>query len=172
MSRQIDPLNEIFDRYYQDLIRWCRSRVRQELGDPEDIVHSAYLRCRRRWSAAYKSNGNEAAYLYQALRWVILDAVRKHIRERSRMRLIPRRGNEPLWEILHKLVAQEAVASLRGRQSQVCLAFLAGKSNAQICRELHLSAGAVAVHACRARATLCRFLDVSDRSLQPRNTRP
>lgn len=161
MSRPTAPLNEVFCRHYQALVAYCRARVRRDLGDPEDFVHLAYLRCSRRWNAARKSDCNEAAYLYQALRWVIIDALRRRARERARPWLSAGPDDGPHWTVLHKLVVREAVTLLKGRQLQVCLALLAGRSDAQICSEMNLSAAALAVHTCRARASLRRLLGIS-----------
>jgi len=157
------PLDDVFGRHYHDLVDWCRRRVHRHLGDPEDFVHLAYIRCSRHWSAERNSNVNEAAYLYRALRWVIIDASRSWQRQRNRRWLPLRREGGIPWIALHKLVAQEAVTSLKGKQLQVCTALLAGKGHAQIRRELNLTSGALAVYLCRARARLCEFLEVSAR---------
>lgn len=163
MGHPSKHLDDVFRRHYHDLVDWCRRRVHQHLGDPEDFVHMAYLRCSRHWSAERNSNVNEAAYLYRALRWVIIDASRSWQRQRTRKWLPLRRESGLPWIALHKLVAQEAVMSLKGRQLQVCLALLAGKGHAQIRRELNLTSGALSVYLCRAKASLCKFLEVSAR---------
>jgi len=156
-------LNEVFNRHYQDLVAWCRGHVQHELGDPEEFVHTAYLRCRQCWSPQRKSARNEAAYLYRALRWVVVDALRRHGRQKCRTWVLPAPNTGTRWMVLHTLIAREAVSSLKGRQLQVCLALLAGKSDDQIRNELDLSRRALAVYICRARANLCRTLGVAGR---------
>lgn len=159
MTKHSNLLDEIFDRYYRQLIAWCRSRVRHIPGDPEDFVHSAYLRCRRTWSDERRSQIDDRAYLFRALRWVILDAVRRNVRERARTwqggsRTVPVAGHA-----LNRLLAEEAILLLKGRQLQVCLALLTGMSRAEIGKRFNLSPGALAVYICRARTTLSRLLE-------------
>lgn len=163
MQEEKALLNDVFERHYPELVSWARSRVRNHLGDPEDFVHLAYLRCSRRWSADARSKHHEAAYLFRALRWVVLDALRREVRERSRQWPVARRDNGFPGCSIRELVAREAVMSLQGRQLEVCLALLSGQSVDDIRRDLDLSAGAVAVHLSRAKAALVRFLELDDR---------
>jgi len=163
MSETTVLLDEVFCRHYDKMVAWCRSRVAADMEDPEDLVHSAYLRCSRCWSAELSSKGREAAYLYRALRWVLLDSLRARCRQKNRNCQGPRRRDKMPWIVLHQLVAQEALMSLGGRQLQVCSALLEGKSEKQIRGELQLTRGALAVYICRARARLSQVLGVTAR---------
>jgi RNA polymerase sigma factor (sigma-70 family) len=153
LVRQIESFNEVFARHYRRLVKWCGRRVPRDLADPEDIVHSAYLRCASQWSAARKSDHCEAGYLYRAVRWTILDTIRVHTRRKlARMGITPpSTPDTPPWA---RLALGEALGALQGRQRQVCLAMLDGKSRAQICEELDLTSGALAVYIHRARNSL------------------
>jgi hypothetical protein len=53
---------------------------------------------------------------------------------------------------------------LKGRQRQICDARMAGQKNEQICEALHLTPIALAVHVCRAKATLSRILNLHESS--------
>ena len=161
MPQRLKAFNELFAKHYRHLTAWCRMHVQAQLGDPEDFVHLAYLRCIRRWSEESRSNGHEAAYLYRALRWVILDVVRRHLREKRRAGDTLTRGNDTPHVVLHQLIAEEAFLSLSGRQLQVCLALLKGKSSGEIRRELNMTPGAIAVNLHRARRNLCEYMEIS-----------
>jgi RNA polymerase sigma factor (sigma-70 family) len=158
MSTARITLNEVFDRHYVSLVAWCRKRVRRELGEPEELVHLAYVRCSRRWQAGSRSRHCEVAYLFRALRWVLCDLLRDRAR-RSALRLMNnqrelRRECSPLrW-----LVVKEAVLQLAGRERQICAALLAGKTLSEIEREMGLTRAALAVGLSRAKARLTRSL--------------
>jgi len=162
-------LNEVFERHYVAMIAWCRGHVQRRIGEPEEFVHLAYLRCHQRWSPSHQSSYNEASYLFRALRWVVLDACRKHVREMSRQHLPGRPDGSAQEIVLRNVVAQEAFGLLRGKQLQVCQGVMAGKDEEQICRELKLSRGAYAVHLCRAHARLREYLDLH-KEHSPRRT--
>ncbi len=162
MARQSESFNEVFTRHYRQLVKWCGHRVPRDLADPEDIVHSAYLRCACQWCATRQSHRGEASYLYRAVRWTILDILRVHIRRKlARASLTPSRTTDtPPWT---RMALGEALGALRGRQRQVCLALLDGKSRAQICEELDLTSDALAVYVHRARNSLQDLLDLDQR---------
>ena len=168
MSSPTDCLNDVFSRHYEDLVRWCKGRVRPDLGDPEDFVHMAYLRCRKHWSRERQSREHEASYLYRALRCVIIDVLRSDLRAKSRTCGLHRSGNSLRCLPLRELVTQEALGILTGKQRQVCSALLAGTSTMQICKRLGLTPGALAVHLCRAKARLSDFLEIPNRKWRPK----
>jgi RNA polymerase sigma factor (sigma-70 family) len=155
-------LDDLFHRHYDALVAWCRRRVRPHVGEPEDFVHLAYLRCRRSWNEEHRSLHNEAAYLYRALRWVVLDALRRHARRACREAPLvdPSAAPDNTGTWPPRLVA-EALDALPPRQQQVCRAILAGKRLEVVRGELRLSPAALAVNLCRARATLCERLGVA-----------
>lgn len=171
MVKRIETFNEVFTRHYRQLVKWCGRRVVPGRFDPEDLVHSAYLRCARLWSAERRSEHCEAGYLYRALRWTIVDAIRRDLRRRA-YGDTPQQERECGSAPWGRVVAEEALLSLRGRQQQVCLAVLDGKTDRQICRELHLSSGALAVYLHRARNSLHDLLDVPRRGRNRRVSRP
>ncbi len=154
-------LDELFAEHYEDLLAWCRRRFRRELGEPADLVHAAYLRCRRSWCDARRSKEHEAAYLYQALRWVVIDALRRRQTRKLLESLLLAPSLTASDDPLRALVAREAVDRLSGRLRQVCLAVLAGKSTDQIAQELGISSGALAVCLTRLRDRLEELLGES-----------
>ncbi|MCI0460530.1 MAG: sigma-70 family RNA polymerase sigma factor [Gemmataceae bacterium] len=152
----MDPL---FQRSYPQLLAWCRRHVRPDLGDPEDLVHEAYLLCRRHWSASKQSSHCGIAYFYRALRWVRANAVRRSQRPQLPGALgdsddLPSSPESPLGE----LIAREALSLLTGKQRDVCLGFLRGQRPHELRAELHLSPAALAVYACRAHRKLRQHL--------------
>jgi RNA polymerase sigma factor (sigma-70 family) len=147
-----------FIRYYDGMVSWCRKRVRPHLGDPEEFVHRAYLRCRRRWSQPRRSPEHVAAYFYRALRWVVIDELRRNLRRRVRQLEREAETSSATASPIDSLSIQEAIDQLTARERAICRGFLAGKTEADLERELRLSPGAVAVHACRAQAKLRRLL--------------
>lgn len=161
MSPSLASLNDLFCRYYPALIRCCRKHLRGTLEDAEDVVHSAYLRCRRHWSADRCSAAHAATYFYRALRWEMADSARRQHRRRTRQSAPAGRQPDPPGILLRHLVVREALATLRGRQLAICLAYMAGKNREAICRELRLTPGALAVATCRAKAHLRAVLDLS-----------
>ena len=68
MSPRDCALDEFFARHYDEMVAWCRRRVSVRLGEPEEFVHEAYLRCARRWNATRRSVLRPAAYLRRATR--------------------------------------------------------------------------------------------------------
>lgn len=148
-----NAFDDLFSRHYPRLIAWCRRHVGRHLGEPEDFVHQAYLRCRRHWSAELRSPRHELAYLYRALRWTVSDAHRRALHQRNLTRVRDKTMSHPSTAI-GELIAREAVQALPSRQRDVCLGLLAGKTLALVRAELGLSAGALAVHLSRARAKL------------------
>jgi RNA polymerase sigma factor (sigma-70 family) len=159
LAGQIESFNEVFTRYYRRLVKWCGRRVPRGLADPEDIVHSAYLRCASQWSSARKSDYCEVNYLYRAVRWTMLDTIRGQTRRRLAHTSItpPCKPDTPPWA---RIALGEALSALQGRQRQVCLAMLDGKSRVQICEELELTSGALDVCIHRARHSLHDLLDL------------
>jgi RNA polymerase sigma factor (sigma-70 family) len=153
-------LNDQFTRHYRELLAWCQTHVQRRFGEPEDLVHAAYLRCSQRWSSDRQSKEHAVAFFYRALVWVVMDAFRREARQKAND---PRRPpvSHVVWdEPLGHAIAHEALATLKGRQRQVCTALMAGQTNDQICGTLCLTPATLAVHICRARATLCGLLGV------------
>jgi DNA-directed RNA polymerase specialized sigma24 family protein len=160
MPPSVACMDDLFCRRYPALVNWCRKRLPCTLEDAEDIVHSTYLRCRRHWSVDRQSHTHEAAYFYRALRWEMIDSVRRAHR-RNLTRLTPTFGQYGQSSIiLHELVVREALRSLKNKQLAICLAFMAGNRNETVRCELHLSRSALAVYLCRAYARLCEALEI------------
>jgi len=155
-----NSLAAVFDRHYAAMIAWCRRRVGQRLGDPEDFVHLAYILCARYWKPERASGRCETAYLYRTLRCVVVDAARNDAQRQRTTRRLPRRSAGDRHDVPHQAAATEAVGLLAGRQLQVCRALAKGKSKGEICRELAISRSALAVHMSRAKARLCELLEM------------
>lgn len=148
-----DPLTVVFNRHYSELLVWCQRRVRDGAFDPAEIVHEAFLRCRRHWSAERASQRCSVAYLYRATRWALLDALR---RRRRAVRPGEARALEELAaeSPASCMETQEALDSLSPRQRQICDRILAGRPLCSIQQELQLTDGALAVHLSRAKTQL------------------
>ena len=153
-------LNDLFEQNYGILVAWCRSRNLGHLGDPEEFVHLAYLRCSRRWSAEHRSSHCELSYVYRALRWVMLDALRRRGRQRTSAWPLRYETASGRATPLHTATVREAVERLKGRPRQVCHSLMAGKDEERIGQELQISRNAVAVHVHRAKARICRDLEM------------
>jgi DNA-directed RNA polymerase specialized sigma24 family protein len=152
-------MDAAFGRSYTRLISWCRRHVRRNLGDPEDFVHQAYLRSRRRWATARRSQHREEAYFFRALRWVVTDAMRKRARRREGMAAYQPAAPASAAGPVGELIAREAVdAALTPGERAVCSGLLAGRSRRQLCDALAVTPAALAVRACRARRKLREFL--------------
>lgn len=148
-------LNSVFMSHYRNLVEYCRRRATGGWADPEEIVHLAYLKCCRSWSAGHRSQVNEAAFFYRAIRWTIADVSRagaRRARHESASSRCQTQTHDP------ELAAREAVSLLPGRQRLVCEAVLAGKSRQQICAEFEMTPVALAVHLHRAKTRLMRLL--------------
>lgn len=154
MSDSTEQLNQLFRLHYRMLVGWCRKRLRPGIGDPEDLVHDAYIRCLSSWSAVRRSTHNDASYFIKSVQFVVLDAMRgqrrRVLRETAACRSFALHWPDPGAD----LTIGELVARLPPRQQAVCRAVLAGKSNDAIAMELDLTRSAIAVHLCRTRKVL------------------
>lgn len=153
-------MDTFFEGNYADLLSWCRRHVRPQLGDPEDFVHLAYLRCRQHWSSAQRSVHHGPAYFYRALRWVVADVIRGQQRQ---PRTTVRMETVPLHAIadipIRELMARETMDVLTEKERAICLGFLQGRPEKQIRSDLKLSARTLAVHVCRAQSKMRRYLE-------------
>jgi len=155
-------MDTFFAGSYADLLAWCRRHVRPELGDPEDFVHQAYLRCRQRWSPTHRSAQHGSAYYYRALRWVVADVIRRQQRHpgtTAPAELLPLPGTTEVP--VRELIAREALEILTEKERAICSGFLQGRPEKQIRSELKLSAQTLSVHVCRAQRKMRRFLETS-----------
>lgn len=170
-------LDALFQQLYRDLIAWCVRHSSKQWGDPEDFVHQAYCKCRKHWSAGCSTPGREAAYVYRALRWVLLDAARQHQRRRRFMAVsadaADRRAERSASVVSAHAVsaqavsAEEAFRSLTPRERAICRGYLLGHSQRRVCFELGLSLGALGAHLSRARHKLLREFGVGRRTSAP-----
>lgn len=153
MSMEFDQL---FLRYYDLLIATTRRRLPPGLGEAEDFVHLAYLRCRKNWSAERQSLRSSIAYFARAVRWSLIDAVRRAQRHCRNHREYARVA--PQWSIPQtaRLQLGEALKTLSSRQRDLGLALIAGKTTTEIQAELNLSKSACAVGICRLRRSIER----------------
>lgn len=155
-------LDALFRQLYRDLIAWCVRHSSKQWGDPEDFVHQAYCRCRKHWSVGCSTPGHEAAYVYRALRWVLLDAARQHQRRRRQLTAFSiyavHRGAGPAAGAA--LAAEDALQRLTPRERAICRGYLLGHSQGRVCCELGLSRGALGAHLSRARHKLLREFGV------------
>lgn len=159
--------DRLFCGTYERLVNWCRRVAWRGLGDAEDFVHDAYLRSRRSWVASKRSTQRAEAFLFRSLRWVIADAIR-HRRTQVPVEGIDRASTaNPVREAL----AREALPSaLTAIESELCRGLMLGRTKQQLCRDLTISPGALAVRLTRARQKLERYLDSRNvRRLQSRS---
>jgi DNA-directed RNA polymerase specialized sigma24 family protein len=150
-----NSLDEVFSSHYEELLDWCRKLVPRALAEPEDVMHSAYLRTRGRFRLERSSAQRPLAYLRRSICFEIADRRRSEARRRRReLRVIACRP--PWYEAtpLDLVAMREMVVKLKGRPREVCQAILAGMTAREISHQLNLSPGAIAVHLCRARASL------------------
>lgn len=152
-------LDDVFVQHYHELVAYSRRRVDMRMGDPEDFVHLAYIKCCRRWSPKRRSRYSDAAYLYRALRWVIIDAMRQHSRRAGMVTLFASSdiATESPTQLAH-LVTREALDRLRGRERAVCESALRGHRAEQTCGDLRINSKALAVFLCRAKSALTAAL--------------
>jgi len=155
-------LDLTFQSHYGYLVRWCRRVAPMTSVDPEDIVHAAYLRVQGRFRTVKVSSQQPLAFLKQAIRWEAADRQRREWRHREREFYYSdcRRALSHLAPAV-VLEVNESLELLPARLRMICLALLEGKMHRQICVELQLSAGALAVALCRARQMLVRLLDLA-----------
>lgn len=93
-------MDELFGRAYADLVTWCRRHVARRLGEPEDLVHQAYCRCRPLWSAARRSSGRESGGAAPAGRRGGHDSRRRlRVRDETRRPRRARRAARPLLRL-------------------------------------------------------------------------
>lgn len=159
-------LDAVFLQRYDELLGWCQLRLagRRDL-DPRDLVHQAYIRCARRWSDHHRAAARPETYVYRALGWVLIDALRT--RHPPCLTLASFCGKtspmDSRWAILQQLIAREAVCTLTVRQRLVCEAVVqAPRTRDEIAAELCLTTTAVAVHLSRACVRLRDFFDRRD----------
>jgi RNA polymerase sigma factor (sigma-70 family) len=152
-----------FDRsfalHYETLIHWAKRVVPHGLGEPEDFVHLAYLRCRQTWRPVRKSACCEAAYFRRSIRWLVLDAVR----QRQRRALHSRRYAEisPQFATTSDWPAsfvEEVMTRMPRRQREIGRALVGGKSLGEIQREMGLSPKALTVGVSRFRRLLVQTM--------------
>ncbi len=157
MTHEFDRL---FQAHYDVLLAWCRRRTRPEWGEPEDIVHQAYVRCRKRWVEGISTPGREVAYLYRGLRWVLQDAARADRRRRERRKLIAELASRrtEAAPLRFDFLAGDVFEKLTPSERAVCWAYLHGQGSHEVSRDLGLSPGAVAAHSSRARQKLLTAL--------------
>lgn len=161
MDRFTASPNELFAQYYPWMLTWCRRHVARNLAEPEDIVHTAYLRCRRHCPETMTIRF-PAAYLERMLRWVLIDALRARRRTPSTPPVPVRSSRRPINAPLGEQIAVESVGLLRGMQKRICQGLLSGKSKQRVLDELNLTTTSYAVHLCRAKATLSAYLKEVD----------
>jgi RNA polymerase sigma factor (sigma-70 family) len=150
--------DSLFLRHYDQMVDLCRRRLVGVSEDPEDLVHAAYIKCRRYWEWDKRSCHDQVAYLYRAIHWLIVDASRHHRRRQllALAQVCRPQATNPTQ--LDDLIVTEALLQLKGRTRQICWAILKGKTRSQICDEFRMSYGAVAVTLCRAKKHLTLFL--------------
>lgn len=147
-------LDRLFLRNYDRLLAFSRKNCRR-LGDAEEFVHEAYLRSRRRWSAVRTSEARPEAYLFRALRWALADALRRKRRETV---LDPTELETRLRSRAEAAFAFDTEIATADRD--LFRSMLAGRTKDELCRELHVSPGALAVRIHRAKKKLEAMLGV------------
>lgn len=150
-----NDLDQLFTQHYSRLLAWCRKRYAARAIEPEELVHLAYLRCRRTWRRSRCSQHGGIAYAYRALRWVALDLLRANARRRRNVSsqvdldcMAARSGFPPESDV------QESLACLSSRSRKICEHILAGDSFEGIRHEMGMTSGAFAVTLSRSKATL------------------
>lgn len=146
--------DRLFCRTYERLVNWCRQVAWRGLGDAEDFVHDAYLRSRRNWIASKRSTHRAEAFLFRSLRWVIADAIRRR-RTQVPVEGIDRANTS---NSLREALAREALLSaITAAELELCRGLMLGRTKKQLCRDLTISPGALAVRITRARQKLIRY---------------
>jgi DNA-directed RNA polymerase specialized sigma24 family protein len=159
MTRKAKSLEAVVGEHYEELLDWCRRFVPLRLAEPEDLVHGAYLRSRRTYRSELGSAERPLAYLRRSIRSQLADLCRSEKRRRKReveALKMHRSWHEATPQAI--VAAREALTAIRGRPRDACEALLIGKSKQEICQELKMSEGALAVCLSRARAALVRAL--------------
>lgn len=148
----------LFALYYDRLIAWCRRRVGTGCEDPAELVHQTYLKCRNTWrDGRERSPDSHASYLFRALRWIMIDTVRRRQRRNAmELAVAVERRIKATDTPLGRLIAMEAIERMQGRPGRICLAILRGEDMRRICAEQQVTMKALAVYLCRARKYLRR----------------
>jgi len=141
-------LDRLFLTNYDRLLAFSRKNCRR-LGDAEEFVHEAYLRSRRGWREEQHSRDRPEAYFFRSLRWALADALRRKARETVL---------DPAALDLRLVSRTEAAAAfdadLSPADQDLFRNLIAGRTKDEMCRELHVSPGALAVRISRAKKKL------------------
>lgn len=141
-------LDRLFLQSYDRLLAFSRKNGRN-LGDAEDFVHEAYLRSRRAWSGERASNDRPEAYFFRALRWALADARRRKARVSV---------HDPAeMDVRVRASGTDGFASdlsLSPEDHDLFRSLMSGRTKDELCRELQVSPGALAVRICRAKKKL------------------
>lgn len=147
-------LDRLFLIHYERLVRVSRRKARG-LGDAEEFVHEAYLRSRRRWSAARRSQVCPESYLFRSLNWVIADTRR---RSRATSSCVECATPAPTPDQI-AVIRDSFENGLAPAERHLFNHLMAGRSIKGMCRELRITPGALAVRIHRARRKLMRLLE-------------
>lgn len=143
--------DHVFFAQYDNLVARAGRMLPHGLGDAEDYVHLAYLRCRASWSSEQCSSRNQGAYFLRSIRWLVLDALRRRRREAALMEQAAAIRPQTAATDFSPAVALEAFKAMSRRQRELGEALLAGKTAAEIEQQLGISKAAYAVGLSRLR---------------------
>lgn len=147
-----------FVRCYYPLVEYTRRRLPPGLGDAEDFVQQAYLRCRNGWSPCRASSYSAMSYFQQSIHWSLIDAVRRRCRDDDRRRQYARTSPASSSPAATITLVAEALFSLSPRLRLLGQLLMAGKSTSEIALELNISKTAYTVSHCRLRRALSSWM--------------
>ncbi|MFO0803080.1 MAG: hypothetical protein U0791_08175 [Gemmataceae bacterium] len=137
----------LFLRNYDRLLAFSRKNGRH-LGDAEDSSR-AYLRSRRAWSESTRSAGSPRGVLLPLTEVGLGRCPRRKAREKM---FDPAELESRIRASGTEAVASDIALSPEDQDLFRCL--MSGRSREELCRELQVSPGALAVRICRAKKKL------------------
>lgn len=143
--------DRVFTEQYDRLVARTHRLLPRGLGDAEEYVHLAYVRCRSTWSTHRNSSHDQAAYFLRSIRWLVVDALRRRRRESALLHGAAETRPRTTSADFARTDALDELQCLPRRQRQLGKALLAGKSAEQIERRFGLSKAARAVGVSRLR---------------------
>lgn len=141
----------VFSEQYAGLVSRTDRILPPGLGDAEEFVHQAYLRCRQSWSSDASSSYDRGAYFIRSIRWLVTDALRRRRRETELLRIAAPTRPQSAAKDFSRAEVGDALEAMPRRQRELGNALLAGKTAEEIERQFGLSNAARAVGMSRLR---------------------
>ena len=143
--------DRVFAEQYAGLVARTYRLLPPGVGEAEEFVHLAYVRCRSSWSTDRNSSHDQGAYFLRSIRWLVVDALRRRRREQEILRNAAEIRPHAASADFTRTDALDELQALPRRQRQLGKALLAGQTAKQIERRLGLSKAACAVGVSRLR---------------------